>query len=394
MKIVMLATSKLHPYENNARTHKPKQIDQIKSSIKEFGFNNPILIDDDNEIIAGHGRLLAAIELGLNKVPVVRLSHLDDIQRKAFALADNRIALNAGWDEETLAKELEALVGSDYDVTGLGFDTQELAALLTEPPADELEADTPPTPAAPITQAGQVWQLGRHRLMCGDSTNAAQVNKLMAGAKANMIFTDPPYGMALETDYSKQNNSTQKTFEKAVRNNHSAVIGDGDDFKPELITAIFDNFSYCKEIFIFGADYYAELIPERKAGSWAVWDKVTREDGEVSNTEKFHGSNFELVWSKSKHKREIARVMWKGAAGHGTEERQHPTQKPVRLAKWFFDKWGKDGDKVVDLYGGAGFTMLACEQTGRTCYTMELSPSYCDVIKTRWETLTGHKATL
>ena len=397
MKAEMLATREVRAYKNNARTHTPRQIEEIQSSIKQFGFNNPVLVTDDCEIIAGHGRLLAAMGLGMKKVPVVRLAHLDAIQRKAFALADNRIALNAGWSWPILKKEMQALIDAGFDIDTLGFDKTEFQSLFFEVDDDDDDDDTP-TPADPITQHGDVWILGRHRLMCGDSTNAEQVNKLMAGVKANMIFTDPPYGMALETDRSgKKFSSRASSLRPQVKSRKfDTIIGDGDDFKPELITSIFDNFDDCPEIFLFGADYYAELIPERHKGSWVVWDKVTKGSGAVSlGLEKFHGSNFELVWSKAPHRRDMARMLHKGFTNSEPGvTKQHPTQKPVLLAKWFFERYGNPGDKVVDLFGGSGFTLLACEQTERICYTLEISPAYCDVIRARWETLTGQTASL
>jgi site-specific DNA-methyltransferase (adenine-specific) len=212
---------------------------------------------------------------------------------------------------------------------------------------------------------------------------------MMDGQKADLIYTDPPYGMFLDTDYS----SMESKFKGSTGGNkYGSVIGDNSDFKPELITTIFDNFSYCNEVFIWGADYFSEHLPEKNAGSWVVWDKRGDE-----SADKMFGSTFELCWSKARHKREIARVKWAGIFGMEKEhdkKRQHPTQKPVLLAKWFIDKWAAKAQIIVDLYLGSGSTLLACEQLDKSCYGMELDPKYCDVIIERWEKLTGQKAEL
>jgi site-specific DNA-methyltransferase (adenine-specific) len=208
----------------------------------------------------------------------------------------------------------------------------------------------------------------------------------------NMVYTDPPYGMKLDTDYSsiKQNSSFSEEKGLTGGRKYGNVLGDHEDFNPQLITSVLENFYYCKEIFLFGGDYFAELIPNKNDGSWIVWDKRLDE-----SADKMYGSCFELCWSKTKHKRHIARIKW--AFIFGVEQefdriRHHPTQKPILLAKWFFEQFGNEGDTVADLYGGSGSTLIACEQTNRQCYMMELEPKYIDVIIKRWETLTGQKA--
>jgi len=233
---------------------------------------------------------------------------------------------------------------------------------------------------------GKLKLKSRHRLLCGDSTSEADVARLMDGKKADMVFTDPPYGMNLDTDYSDMKGFFGKS------NKFEKVIGDNDDFTEELINTIFHNFGYCKEVFIWGADYFADLIPERNNGSWVVWDKSIDESGD-----KMFGSNFELCWSRNRHKREISRVRWKGLFGmekDDTKNRVHPTQKPSLLAQWFFKKWGNESELVADLFLGSGSTLIACEQLKRKCYGMEIDPLYCDVIVKRWENITGERAVL
>ena len=393
-QVEKVSIEKLIPYARNARTHDEAQVSQIAASIKEFGFNNPILISDDYSIIAGHGRLAAARKLGLAEVPVIKLSHLSDTQRKAYVLADNRLALNAGWDNDLLKLELIELKAEDIDLEMLGFSAEELDGLLNalEPTEGLTDEDAvPEPPPEPITKPGDIWILGKHRLMCGDSTSVDAVDKLMKGQKADMVFTDPPYGMFLDTNYDSMFSNDKN--HKKTGNRFDAVKGDHEDFNPEFINTIFATFDYCKEIFLWGADYYVDLIPNRNNGSWVVWDKRCDE-----KMDKVVGNTFELCWSKAKHKRMVARILWSGHHGmhkDDTKTRVHPTQKPVELVCWFFDYYSMADKKiVVDLFGGSGSTLIACEKTGRSCRMMELDPKYCDVIVKRWEEFTGKKAKL
>jgi DNA modification methylase len=275
------------------------------------------------------------------------------------------------------------------------FDADDLAEILgtvEQLPTEGLTDadDVPEAPTEPITKPGDLWILGNHRLLCGDSTDVLAVERLMDGQKADMVFTDPPYGMFLNTDYDamfaadKAHRKTGKRFDE--------VAGDHEDFAPELINTIFTAFPSAKEVFVWGADYFSELIPDRKDGSWIVWDKRTNE-----NMDRVSGNTFELCWSKQKHKRLIARIMWSGHHGmqkDDTKTRVHPTQKPVELVTWFFNNWGKETITVADLFGGSGSTLIACEKTSRHCRMMELDPAYCDVIVQRWQAFTGKLATL
>lgn len=391
MQIEMMKTSELVPYAKNAKLHSDSQVAAIAGSIREFSFNNPVLIDKDNGIIAGHGRVLAAQLLKMGEVPCIRLSHLTDTQRRAYILAYNRLQeTGGGWNEDMLKIELGELQTLDFDLSLTGFDGEFVSSLnggtegLTDPD------DVPEPPKVPITKLGDIWQLGNHRLMCGDSTDANSVALLMDGKKADMIFTDPPYGMFLDADYT----SMESKFKGSTGGNkYENVIGDHSDFNPSLIKTIFDNFPYCKEVFLWGADYYSEHLPSKNKGSWIVWDKRGDE-----SADKMFGSAFELCWSKTRYKRMLARVKWAGIFGTEKEhdkKRSHPTQKPVALVEWFFEYYSIQGKlNIVDLYGGAGSTLLGSEKLDKKCFTMELDPKYCDVIIKRWEDFTGKKAEL
>jgi DNA modification methylase len=395
MEITQRKTADLIPYVNNARTHSEQQVLQIAASIKEFGFNSPVLVDGENGIIAGHGRVMAAKKLNLDEVPTIELKHLTKTQKKAYILADNRLALNSGWDNDLLALELGELSDDGFDLDLLGFDDTELSLLDDTEQTEGLtdEDAVPEVPDDPITKLGDVWLCGNHRVMCGDSTSIDAVDKLMDGNKADMVFTDPPYGMFLDADYSSMGGKGSSDLAKKSGNKYDAVIGDNNDFSPELINTIFANFSYCKEVFMWGADYYAEHIDNKNIGSWVVWDKRGDE-----SADKMYGSTFELCWSKARHKRIMARVKWAGIFGMEKEhdkKRCHPTQKPVALVDWFMDYFSlQDAVNVVDLYGGSGATLLSCDKHNKKCYMMELDPKYCDVIVKRWQDFTGKQATL
>jgi len=299
----------------------------------------------------------------------------------------------AEWDNELLGLEIMDLKDMGFDIDVIGFDADEINALFPEEPTAGLtdEDAVPEAPAVPVTVEGDVWLLGRHRLMCGDSTSIDAVDRLMAGQKADMVFTDPPYGMFLSTDYDSmfakdaKHRKTGKRFDE--------VKGDHEDFDPDFINNVFAAFGYCKEIFLWGADYYVDLIPERNKGSWVVWDKRCDE-----KMDKVVGNTFELCWSKAKHKRMVARILWSGHHGmqkDDAKKRIHPTQKPVELVVWFFDYYSMQEKRVVvDLFGGSGSTLIACEKTARDCRMMELDPKYCDVIIKRWQDFTGQQATL
>jgi DNA modification methylase len=370
-------------FEQNSRTHSEEQIQEVVNSINRYGYTNPILVDENNVIIAGHCRVIGAKRAGMTEIPTIIIDGLTNVQKAELVIADNKLALNAGWNFDILAEQITFIRENGGDVNATGWKPEELTFMADEVPAflgDEDEVPEPP--AEPVTKRGDVWILGQHRLMCGDSTMIDNVEKLMDGEKADMVYCDPPYGMNLDTDYSKIKGS--KNSPNAKGYSYEKVIGDDKDFDP---TDIINILTYCKEQFWWGCDYYFNKLPP--GGSLLVWQKRDKADAEMI------GNDFELCWSKTRHKK---RTFWKRWVGFDSiergDKRVHPTQKPIALAVWCFDEYGKEAKSVLDLFGGSGSTLIACEKTNRKCYMMELAPNYCDVIIVRWEKLTGKKAEL
>jgi len=398
-EIKQISVDKLIPYANNARTHDDAQVTQIASSIKEFGFNNPVLIDEGNGIIAGHGRVMAAKKLGMSEVPTITLAHLTDSQRKAYILADNRIAMNSSWDNQLLTLELKDLK-DDIDLTLLGFNADEINALLEPEQVEGLtdEDAVPEAPAIPVTKLGDVWLCGNHRVMCGDSTSIDAVEKLMDGHKADMVFTDPPYGMSYGG--GRAAGSTQKG---ALVKAHGMIIGD-DLRGVDLIAMIADSLSSSKLCAKEGSAFYV-CFPWRtysefesamesiglKASACIVWDKKSIGLGNA-NYRPQHEFIF-YVKGGSWHGDKSQSDVWHMSRG-ATGAYVHPTQKPIELVERALLNSSKAGDIVHDCFGGSGSTMIACEKTGRINNSMELDPKYCDVIVKRWQDFTGKVATL
>ena len=379
MLIQNLRIADLTPDPENARQHDDKNLKAIEGSLKEFGQRKPIVITEAGVIVAGNGTVEAAKRLGWTQIDVVKVPNdwtPDKI--KAFAIADNRTAELANWNQEVLTSQLLELEAEGWELAEFGFEALEL------PDEDKpIVEDEVPESAPGRVALGDIWQLGNHRLMCGDSFSKNAIDQLLNGHTADMVFSDPPYGMNLDTDYSKMGDGGKK---------YSKVIDDNKQFDASFLL---DYFSKCKEIFLWGADYYVETLGRDypDLGSWIIWDKYS--DDRIGLLDGRFGSSFETCWSKTPHRREIARVLVKtNYTARGDEARVHPTQKPVELAKWFFDRWGKQANNIVDLFGGSGFTLIACEQLGKSAFLMELDPKYCDVIIERWERLTGNKAEL
>jgi DNA modification methylase len=365
----------LIPAPYNPRQSTAKQEKHLKESLQKFGLVEPIIFNKQTGyIVGGHFRVRELKKLGITEIECV-IVDLNEADEKELNI---RLNANTGsWDWDTLANDWDVV---DLDKWGLEipqFDTVE------ELEASEDDYDVPEGGIETDIVIGDLFEIGEHRLLCGDSTDSDAVARLMNGEKADMVYTDPPYGMHL--DVSNSNNLGGKDGWKNKAKNYTAVIGDGDDFKEELINTIFACFNDVKEMFIWGADYFAELLPNKNDGSWLVWDKRFGVE-----EMKLTFSEFELCWSKEKHLREMVRITWSGILGTEQEfdhKRHHPTQKPTKLSRWFIEKFSSENNLIADIYLGSGSTMLSCHQTKRKCYGMELDPKYCQVIIDRMRKL-------
>lgn len=430
MEIIYKKVDELIPYVNNARTHSKEQVNQICASINEYGFTNPILIDEKGMIIAGHGRLMASKQLEMEEVPCIELKGLTEAQKKAYIIADNKMALNAGWDEELLKLELENLKELDFDLDLTGFDTSELDAILDSELEEQeiIEDEVPDVPEKPKAKLGDIYQLGEHRLMCGDSTSKEDVTKLMNGVKADMVMTDPPYNV----DYSSKNEMLNFSDK-------------GSHIQKPIENDKIDNF----EKFIY--DAYCNMANNTKdGGTFYIWhsekediafkEQLTKAGVYVHQTLIWVKNNFVLGRMDYQPKHEPCLYGWKEGAGHYfVDDRSqssvvedekpdikkmkkeelvklleeiysdkvsttvikenkpqvsdlHPTMKPIKLLARLIKNSSKKEEKVLDLFGGSGSTLITCEQLDRKCYMMEYDPVYVDVIIQRWENFTGKKA--
>lgn len=417
--------SQLKPYENNARTHSEEQVEKIARSIEEFGFINPVIIDSDYGIIAGHGRVMGAQKLGMEEVPCLFVEDLTEAQKKAYILADNKLALDAGWDDEILKQEIKALDDMNFDVSIAGFDIEDFDFSQSDIEFQEDDYDVDSNlPEIPKAKPGDIYQLGNHRLMCGDSTSQEDIDKLVDGAVMDLCVTDPPYNV----------NYVSVADREANDESHKILNDDMDDdsfyeflysFYEQMLRVLKEGGSY----YVFHAD--TEGFNFRKA--------LVDAGGELKET---------LIWVKNalvlgrqdyQWKHEPCLYGWKTGAGHyfiddrtqttvfedkadldklSKEELKemikeiledkipttiihedkplkndiHPTMKPIRLISRLVKNSSKAGENVIDFFGGSGSTLISCEQLGRNCYMIELDPKYVDVIIDRWETLTGKTA--
>ena len=446
-KIEQWPTAKLLPYARNARTHSEEQVAQIAASIKEFGFTNPVLIDADGGIIAGHGRVMGARQLGLAEVPCIRLGHLTDAQRRAYVIADNRLALNAGWDDAMLALEMRDLMDEGYDVGLTGFDLKEIDALLAgldATPEGQTDPDAAPAVQADaVTRPGDVWVLGRHRIMCGDSTDGGSVALLMRGEQADACWTDPPYNVA----YGDKAEMLNDYGGKGHRNT-SRILN--DDMSDEDFCKFLGGFyrAACAVMKKGAAIYVAHSETERanftremlragfKLSGVVIWRKDTlvlgRSDyqwihepilygwkdggahsfygGRKQTTVSDIGSSGSPFVLRADGKWQVtigeevlivdgkAKVEWiEDSIMRELKPKRndvHPTMKPVALIERMLRNSAKPGRIVLDPFGGSGSTLIACEQIGMSARLMELSPNYADVIVRRWQQFTGKRATL
>lgn len=356
----------LIPYVNNSRTHSDEQIAQVAASIREFGFTNPVLIDEKNSIIAGHGRILAARKLKLEEVPCIVLEGLTESQKKAYVIADNQLAANAGWDLDLLKLEVENLIELDFDTDLLGFDTDFMSGLLEEEPNDGLtdEDDVPDAPEVPVSVLGDLWVLGNHRLMCGDSTSIDAVETLMDGVYPDLIHTDPPYGM----------NAVSKSGVLTKSYGKDIIGDDSPDIAKDAFMLINGLYPEAKQIW-WGANYYCSVLPDSEC--WLVWDK---NNGESDQTD------CELAWANF---RSVVRQFTQASE---KVNRVHPTQKPVSLVEWILKRFKLSSNTIADYFGGSGSTLIAAEKHNAAAFIMEFDPRFNDVIITRWQDYTGQEA--
>lgn len=400
----MIPISAIKPYKRNAKKHPQEQIEQIINSINAFGMNDPIGVwGEDNVIVEGHGRYLALKEMGESGlVPVIHLDNLTDEQRKAYALAHNQLTMNTGWDDELLLPELDEL-GDIFDMSDFGFNLDDEETANNATPAEIVEDDAPEVDEVePCCKRGQIWVLGCHRLMCGDSTNRSDVAKLLGGVEADMLFTDPPYGVSIG-----DKNATLNSVQKAgccCKNIEGDTMSEAELY--EMLKAAFINArESCKDDACYfvtspqGGSLGLMMMMMKDAGLEVrhvlMWEKncatfsLGRLDYDYQHEPIFY------TWTKSHHnyrKGENRTTVWKYDKPRKCD--LHPTMKPVALVANAIMDGTKEGDIVLDLFGGSGTTLIASEQTGRQCRMMELDPHYCDVIIKRWEDFTGQEAVL
>ena len=398
MQIESVPIESLIPYARNARTHSEEQVAQIAGSIREFGFTNPVLIDGEGGIIAGHGRVMAARKLGLADVPCIRLAHLSEAQRRAYIIADNKLALNAGWDEQMLALEFNELgdLGFDLELTGFGLgDINELLAELDATPEGATDADeTPPVQAEAITKPGDVWLLGKHRIMCGDSTDADSVKALLVGCMPHLMVTDPPYGVEYDADWR---NHAHRADGSAIGGKAIGAVENDDNADWREAWALFPG----EVAYVWHAGVFSPVVAESlqscgfETRALVVWGKQQM----VIGRGHYHHKH-EPCWYMVK----------KGGTGHWQGDRKqttlweidkprksetgHSTQKPIECMRRPIENNSRPGDAIYEPFSGSGTTIIAAEQTGRRCYAMELSPQYVDVAVRRWQNFTGKRATL
>lgn len=413
--IEMRAITALRPYGANARTHSKRQIQQIAESIRRFGFTNPILISDDGEIIAGHGRVLAAKELGITAVPTIKLSHLSPAERRAYVLADNKLALNAGWNNDILAIELQALIDLDFDVSLTGFSLAEVDLTLdrareASPASSDTAADLIPAPSETmVSQQGDLWLLGRHRLLCGDARSAEDIGRLVGDAQADLIFTDPPYNVPIDGHVGGLGSIKHREFAFASGEMTSAqftqflttTLGCAAGVaKDGAIAFVCMDWRHMRELLDAGEAVFSELK------NLCVWNKTNGGMG------SFYRSKHELIFvfkvGTAPHTNSFGlgdtgryrTNVWDYAgisslgASRQADLAMHPTVKPAALVADAIRDCSRRGEMVLDVFGGSGTTLIAAEITGRRACLLEYDRGYCDTIIARWQSYTGKQAVL
>jgi DNA modification methylase len=383
--VEMMHVDSLKPYKKNARTHPAAQIKKIVKSIEQFGFTNPVLTDGKGGIVAGHGRVMAAKEMGLKHVPTIPLSHLTKDQIRAYIIADNKLTLDGAWDEDVLKEELAAINLSDVDIELTGFDPDELTNFLDDPNAepDPKDDEVPDTPQnVHNVQRGDIWQLGKHRIMCGDSTNGVDIVLLMDSQKADMVFTDPPYGMSYKSNWKNS------VSDRKIKNDDAYQLG-------WITGSEKSGYAFCR------FDSYAALEGGLKSKglkifTCLVWDKQSHTFGNLKSWANTHEFLVYFGTAKPTTTKRMQNVIRErrldnGAVGAAAgDDMVHPTQKPLTVIQYVFDC--EPIGSVYDPFLGSGSTLIACEKTGRSCYGMEIDPHYCSVIIERWQQFTGETA--
>ena len=393
-KIAPWPTDKLIPYARNARTHSDAQVAQIAASIAEFGFTNPILAGSDGVIVAGHGRLAAAQKLGLASVPVVVLDHLTATQRRALVIADNRIAENAEWDEAMLRVELADLQDEGFDLDLTGFDADALAELMAgDEQVNEGQTDEDAVPEVgetPVSRLGDIWQLGPHRLLCGDATVAASYDALLGGEAVVMVFTDPPYNV----NYANSAKDKLRGKDRAILNDN---LGDG--FYDFLLAALTPILAHCRGgIYVAMSSSELDVLQaafRAAGGKWStfiIWAKHTFTLGRADYQRQYEPILYgwpegaQRHWCGDRDQSDVWQIK------KPQKNDLHPTMKPVELVERALRNSSRPGDVVLDPFGGSGTTLIAAEKSGRVARLIELDPKYADVIVRRWEDFTGKEA--
>ena len=384
MQVVMKSLEEIQPYSKNAKKHDARQIKNVAESIKQYGFVQPVVVDKNNVIVIGHCRALAAKKLGIKELPCVCVDDLTPEQVNALRLVDNK-SNESDWDFDLLKDELPELDLSAFDFDwGISDDITEEVEEDEAPEVDEV--------SDPVTKRGDIWQLGRHMLMCGDSTISADVKKLIGADEIDLLLTDTPYGISIVNKTSKKvggggethfDTDAAKKYVEATK--YREVLNDNTTETAKQACGI--ALSLTKNQIVFGGNYFTDFLPPSPC--WCVWDK--------ENTGNF--ADCELAWTSFQRAAKLYKWLWNGLCRKGTRniegtKRVHPTQKPVGLIADILMDFSEEKNKVLDLFGGSGSTLIACEQINRRCYMMEYEAYYCDVIVKRWENLTGKKAVL
>jgi DNA modification methylase len=379
----------LVPYARNARTHSDAQVAQIAASIREFGWTNPVLVDGDSGIIAGHGRLLAVSKLGMAEVPVIELARLSDAQKRAYVIADNRLALNAGWDEDLLAVEFGELQGLGFDLSLTGFAEDEIADLLGRGFAGLTDPDeAPEPPARPVSRIGDLWVLGRHRLLCGDSTSAADVEQVLAGVRSQLMVTDPPYGVNYDPSWREKLGTDAELATGKVLNDDRADWREAWALFPGDVAYVWH-----------GALHAGTVARSLESAGFAIrsqiiWDKTRLVIGRGDYHWQHEPAWYAVRKGGSGHWAGDRRQTTVWSIPHLKSETGHGTQKPVECMKRPMENNSSPGQAVYEPFCGSGTTIIAAEMTGRCCHAIELDPAYVDVAVARWQSFAGQAAVL